>query len=109
MRHTSVRIRLCDKPSRAVGHSEIEDFTLFHQIVEAVHDLLDAAGVVPPVKVEDVDVIGAKLPERGVDGVVKGFRVVSSEVRFLWDLFGGGSACVICRVLSYIELGSCIM
>ena len=56
---------------------QIQDFALHDQVIQAVHDLLHATGVVPPVDVEDVDVVRAELLEGVVDGVVHRLEVVA--------------------------------
>ena len=54
--------------------------------MQAVHDFLNGGHVVPPVEVQYVDVVGAELLERGVDGDVQRLYVVAREVRLLGDL-----------------------
>jgi hypothetical protein len=55
------------KLTRSVRDTQVQHLALPHDIVQAVHDLLNRRGVVPPVHVEDIDVVGTKLLERGVE------------------------------------------
>ena len=52
-------------------------------MMETIHHLFDASGVIPPVNVEQIDVGRTKLPEGIFDGDVKGLDVVA-----LVSLFG---------------------
>ena len=92
-----------------------ELFPLFHNVrsihynwncvpgdeaVEAVHDFLDGGGEVPPVQVEDVDVVGLQLLEAVLDGDVHGFEGVADEVGldgFCVAVVGAEAGCVFCR------------
>lgn len=67
-------------------------------MVQAVHDLFDAGGVIPPVDVEDVNIIRAELLERRFDGNVQRFGVVANVLRLLLKL-GGARTLEIRRVL----------
>lgn len=57
-------------------------------MVQAVHDLFDAGGVVPPVHIEDVDVRRAQLLERIFSGEVHRFGVVPDVVGLLAYVLG---------------------
>ena len=57
----SVCVRLRDDPRGRVRHAEVENLALHYEVVQAIHDFLNAAGVVPPVNVQDVDVVRAKF------------------------------------------------
>ena len=97
--HASVVVSLRHNPRRGVGNSEVEDLALHDESVEAVHDLLDGASVVPPVDVEDVNVIRAQLSERVVDGVEHRLDAVANECTVLARL----SSLVIGGVLNMIR------
>ena len=56
-----IRVRLRDDPRGGVGDAEVQHLALHDELVQAVHDLLDGGGVVPPVQVQHVDVGGAQL------------------------------------------------
>ena len=56
-----VLIRLGDDPSGSVRYTQIKDFTAPHQIVQRQHDLLDRGRVIPPVDIEEIDVIGLEF------------------------------------------------
>ena len=49
---------------------EVEDLSLRHKRVQAVHDLLDARGVVPPMDVENIDIVSPQFLERRFKGDV---------------------------------------
>ncbi|CAK5266107.1 unnamed protein product, partial [Mycena citricolor] len=53
----SVLVGLRDDPSGSVRNAEVQDLALHHEIVQSVHDLLDAGVPIPPVQVQDVDVL----------------------------------------------------
>jgi hypothetical protein len=45
-----------------------------------MHDFLDTCGKVPPVNVEEVNVIGAELLQRAIDRDVHGLERVADKV-----------------------------
>lgn len=47
-----------------VRDSKVENFTRLDENIETIRDLLDGSGPVPPVQVQDIDVISLKLGER---------------------------------------------
>ena len=55
--------------------------------MEAVHDLLDGGGVIPPVDVQDVDVVSAELLQGRLDRHDHGLGTVSGIVNFLTEGF----------------------
>ena len=69
-----------DDPGGGVGDGEVEDLALVADGVEGAHELGDAGGEVPPVDVEDVDVVGLQLLEAVAEGEVQGFGVVADGV-----------------------------
>ena len=66
---SDLRVRLRDDPRGRVRHAEVQHLALHDERVQGVHHLLDARHVVPPVHVEDVDIIGTQFLERSVDRV----------------------------------------
>ena len=66
-----ILIRLSDDPSRSIRHTQVEDFTAPHQIVQGQHDLLNGGGVIPPVDIEEIDVIGLELDQRCLERVLQ--------------------------------------
>ena len=58
---------------------KVENFAGHDELVEVVHDLLDAAPVVPPVNVQKVNVRRAQLLERVVHGVDHGLEAVADK------------------------------
>ena len=63
-----VGVARSDDPSGRVGDPEVEDLPGLDDGVEGVHDLGDGGGEVPPVEVEDVEVVGLELLERVAEG-----------------------------------------
>ena len=76
-----VHVGCTNNPGGRVGDAEIHDFALFDEDVKSVHDLFDRAAVIPPVEVEDIDVIGLELFEGVTKGEVHGLLVVA---RIVW-------------------------
>lgn len=95
--HTGIRVRLRDDPRWGVRDAEVEHLALRDERVQAVHDLFDAGHIVPPVEVEDVDVVGAQLLEGCLEGVVQGFGA-ATDVRGLLLPFGL-VALIVARIL----------
>lgn len=64
--------------------------------MQAVHHLLNAGGVVPPMEIEQVDIVDAQLFQRFLDEDVRGLDVVTgvhgfrAKLRTLTDLVVGG-------------------
>ena len=92
--HAGVIVRLGHDPRRRIGDTEVQHETLRDEIMEAVHDFLDGAVVVPEVYVEDVDVARAKLAQGVVDGDVHRLDIVPHVCRLLRDLLEAISALV---------------
>lgn len=57
-----------DDPGGRVRDTEVEDLACKDELVQALHDFLDAGGEVPPVHVEEVDVVCSELLQAGLDG-----------------------------------------
>ena len=86
VRHAGVRVRFRHYPCGRVGDAEVEHLALRDEVVQAVHHLLDAASVVPPVHVENVDVVRAQLLQRIFNRDVHRLEVVARVVRLLRDV-----------------------
>jgi hypothetical protein len=90
-------VGLSNDPSWSIGYTKVQDFSRPHNIVQGKHNLLDGRRVIPPVNVEDINVIGLQLEQRGFERVLEGFLVVTSivdldtgEFAFLGvDIWGG--------------------
>ena len=77
--HTSVVVRLQYNSRRSVKHIEVEDLVLHDKSVEAVQHFLNRGNVAPPMHVHDIDVVGAELLKRVLNGVVHGLEIVAYE------------------------------
>jgi len=81
----SVLVGLRYDPGRSVGNSEVEDFALLDQLMQAPHNLFDARLVVPPVDIEEINVIGAKFLQRSFNRDMEGSNAVSNEEGPMFD------------------------
>lgn len=59
---------------------EVKDLAGHDELMKVVHDLLDATSVIPPVNVQEVDVRGAQLLQRSLDGEMHRLGVVADVV-----------------------------
>ena len=59
---------------------EIEDFSLSYEVMQPVHDFFNACCIVPPMYIENVDVMCPKLLETGFNTDLQGLCVVSGVV-----------------------------
>jgi hypothetical protein len=88
-----VLIELRYDPCRCVGDGEIQDFSLFYEIVERVSQFLDRSciipwtlllrsdkGYIPPMNVQDVDIVGPQFFQTVVDRDSKALGGVSSVI-----------------------------
>lgn len=68
--------------------------------MQTSHDFLDAGFPVPPMEVEEIDVVGSKLLQRCVDGDVHRLHVVSGEMDLLGNVFVRPFeiGCILCPV-----------
>lgn len=55
------------------------------EVVKTIHNLLNTGRVVPPVDIEDVDIIGPKFLQRSFDGYMHGFDAIAIIVGLLQD------------------------
>ena len=87
-----------DDPGWGVRYPEVEDLALFDEDVKRVHDLADRGGVIPPVDVEDVDVVSLEFLERLMDAHEERFLGVAQVVGAfaLADGVGAVVGCVLC-------------
>ena len=63
-----------------IGGTEVEDFALAAEVVKAEHYFGDAGREVPPMHVEDVDVVCLEFLKGVADREVQGFAAVAAEV-----------------------------
>ena len=101
VREAGVRVGLCDDPCGGVRDAlqillslylqtraqnathQIQDFALHDEVVQAVHNLFDARVIIPPVQVEDVDVVRAQLLQRAVQGHIHRLEIVADKTCLL--------------------------
>ena len=75
-----VLVGFAHDPGGGVGDAEVEHFGLADDVVEALHELGDADGEVPPVHIENVQVVGLEFLQAVAEGDVQGFGAVAGEV-----------------------------
>ena len=75
-----VLVGLGDDPGWGVGDAEVEDFAGGDEVVEALHELLHRGGVVPPVHVQQVDVVGLQLGQAGRERQAQRLGAVAAVV-----------------------------
>jgi hypothetical protein len=93
----SIFVGLSNDPSRSIRYTKVQDLSRPHNIVQGEHNLLDGRRVIPPVNIENINVIGLQLDQGGLERVLEGFLVVTSvidldsgEFAFLGvDVWGG--------------------
>ena len=81
---------------------EIEYLSLSDEVVKTIHYFLNTGRVVPPVDIEDVDIIGPKFFQRSFDGYMHGFGAIAVKVGLLQDI-GCASfevGCVLCHIVA---------
>ncbi len=62
---------------------KIKNLSCCNEMMKAIHDFLDAGRVVPPVEIENVDVVRAKLLQGRFDGEMQRLGAVSDIMRLL--------------------------
>lgn len=66
--------------TRRVRDPEVQDLATLDDLVQTLHDLLDRRGVIPPVNVEDIDIVGLELEQRAFERVLERLFVVAGVV-----------------------------
>lgn len=74
---TRVLVGLRNDPGRCVTDTEIEHLALCDEVVQALHDLRDGSGEVPPVNVQQVNVVCLELSQRSLNRDLERFRVLA--------------------------------
>ena len=84
-------IRLADHPGRRITNTQVQDLAPLHHMVQALHDLWDARGEVPPMQIQHIYVVRLQLLERGFERDVQGLGRVAGIVDLLaGNVFAGG-------------------
>lgn len=76
----SVIVGLDDNPGRGVGDTEVENLARCDEVVESMHDFFHGGGEVPPVQVEEVDVVSLEFLETSLDGDPHALHGVADEI-----------------------------
>jgi hypothetical protein len=98
-----ILIRLSNDPSWSVGHTEVQDLSTPDQIVQGEHNLLDGCRVIPPMEIQNINVIGLQLDQGSFEGMLQGFLVVSGIVDLdtgeftFFSVYGGSGVFAICQ------------
>jgi len=64
---TSIFVGLDNNPSRCVRDTKIENLASSDQSIETMHDLLNTSGEIPPMNIQQIDIIRTHLLQRTVD------------------------------------------
>lgn len=93
----SVVVGLDDNPGGGVGDTKVENLARCDQIVESVHDLFHGGSKVPPVQVQEVNVVSLELLETVLDRDPHALHGVTDEVGLerLGVAVGGAEACCV--------------
>ena len=75
-----VLVGLADDPRGRVADAEVEDLAGADEVVERLHELGDGGGEVPPVDVQQIDIVGPQLLEAVAHGEVQRLGRVADEV-----------------------------
>lgn len=73
-------VDLRDLPGGIVGQAQLLEFAFFEQIIAGLQRVLERHATIRRMQVEDIDRIGAKLPERLVEGRLEHFGLVLSRL-----------------------------
>jgi hypothetical protein len=76
----SIFVGLSNDPSRSIRYTKVQDLSRPHNVIQGEHNLLDGRRVIPPMDIEDINVIGLQLEQGGFKRVLEGFLVVPSVV-----------------------------
>lgn len=60
-------IGLTDNPCGCVTDTKVQHLSAVHQRIERLHNLWDARSIIPPVHVQQVNVVGLKLLQRRLE------------------------------------------
>lgn len=63
-----VLIRFADDPGWGIAHAEVENFPSSDDVVEGLHEFGNRGGKVPPVDVEEVDVVCLEFLQTRFEG-----------------------------------------
>jgi hypothetical protein len=77
----SVVVGLDYNPGGCVRDTKVEDLALSNQGIESMHDFLNTGSEVPPMNVQQINVIGTKFLQRTVDRDMHGLEGVADKVR----------------------------
>lgn len=63
----SIVVALHNNPCWGITNPEVDDFARHDKLMQTVHQLRDAGREVPPMEVEEVDVVSLQLFQAGLD------------------------------------------
>jgi hypothetical protein len=76
-------ISLTNNPSRRITNPQIQHLPTRHQLIQALHHLRHARREIPPMHIQQVDVIRLQFLQARLDAHAQRFRVVARVVYFL--------------------------
>lgn len=80
---SGILVGLGNNPSRRIRDSQVQDLTLGNEVVETLHELRDGGREVPPVHVEQVDVVRLQLLQACLHRSTHALGAIASEVGHL--------------------------
>lgn len=84
----SVLVGLADDPRRSVADAEVDDFPSGDHVVQRLHELGDGGCEVPPMDIEQINVVRLQLLQACLERDLQALCVVALEI----DLDGGAGA-----------------
>lgn len=83
-------------PSRRVRDAQIDHLAVNHEIIERMHQLLDRRRKIPPMQPQQINILGAQLPQTRLHRMPDPFTVIPAKIALydpvvpLVGLIGGG-------------------
>jgi hypothetical protein len=73
-------IRLTHNPSRRIAHPQIQNLATAYQLIKTLHQLRHTRRKIPPMHIQQIDVVGLQFLKTGLDRHAHRFRAVAREV-----------------------------
>ena len=76
---TGVVVALYNDPGGSVADAEIDDLASHYKLMQTIHKFRDGSSEVPPMKIEQIDVVSLQLFETGFDRYPQALGVVATR------------------------------
>jgi hypothetical protein len=99
----SILVGLSNDPSWSIRNTKVQDLSAPDQIVQGEHNLLDGCRIIPPMEIQNINVIGLQLDQGCFEGMLQGFLVVSGIVDLdtgeftFFSVYGRSGVFAICQ------------